>query len=89
MAPRRKGKAVAGSAPVFEPLPESDSTTKTSVPVGHALLSPSEAVRWQAGLLREAIEAARAEGYVVDLPFRLADLDRIAVSATAKALAPK
>lgn len=50
-----------------------------------ALLSPAEAVRWHAGLLRQAIEAARSEGYVVEAPFSLSALDRIVISATAKA----
>lgn len=42
------------------------------------------AIRHQAEMLRKAIEVARAEGYVVQMPFRVEDLSRIAVSATAK-----
>ncbi len=52
---------------------------------GSPLLSTDDAVLWQAGVLRSAIEAARAEGYVVQMPFRIEDLDRIVISATAKA----
>lgn len=52
---------------------------------GSPLLSTEDSVLWHAGVLRSAIEAARADGYVVQMPFRVEDLGRIAVSATAKA----
>lgn len=83
--PALSGEAALSGPAVFEPLPPADGTEKTSLPLAEAVLSPADAVRWQAGMLRQAIEAARTEGYVVDLPFSLAQLDRIVISATAKA----
>lgn len=44
----------------------------------------ADALRVQAGLLREAVLSARHAGYVVNLPFPLEALDRIAISETAK-----
>jgi len=73
MAARSKKGVVAGVADA--PAPEL---------VADAILPPDEAVRWQAGNLRDAIIAARAAGYIVNTPFRIIDLDRIVISATAK-----
>jgi hypothetical protein len=75
MAARKKKGAVADVADA--PAPEL---------VADAILSPDEAVRWQAGNLRDAILSARAAGFVITTPFRLDDLDRIVISATSKAL---
>jgi hypothetical protein len=58
----------------------------TPAAVADAILAPDEAVRWQAGNLRDAILSARAAGFVITTPFRLDDLDRITISATSKAL---
>ena len=79
------GEAILSGPAVFEPLPPADGTEKTCRPLAESILSPADAVRWQAGMLRQAIEAARSEGYVVDVPFSLSMLDRIVISATAKA----
>lgn len=43
------------------------------------------AVRAAAQSLHDAIEAAKAEGFSVSLPARVADLPRIVIGATAKA----
>lgn len=90
----RRGKVVPGASGQvtlsggngFEPLPPADDTEKFCRPLGDAILSPDEAVRWQAGNLRDAIVSARAAGFVIATPFRLDDLDRITISATSKAL---
>lgn len=74
MAGRKKTGAVAGVADA--PAPDL---------VADAILSPDDAVRWQAGNLRDAILSARAAGFVVATPFRVDDLDRITISATSKA----
>jgi hypothetical protein len=87
MAARKKTGTAALSGPaVFEPLPPADDTEKISRHIADAILSPDEAVRWQAGNLRDAILSARAAGFVITTHFRVDDLDRIVISATSKAL---
>ncbi|KNY18229.1 hypothetical protein AKG11_03600 [Shinella sp. SUS2] len=92
------GEALRASEAAMEPLPEADGPEKTGSVFyaksgglgpyveGSSVLSTDGVVLWQAGVLRSAIEAARAEGYVVQMPFRIEDLDRISVSATAKTI---
>lgn len=87
MAPRKKPEAVVDDmdAPVFEHFPE--TMEETTLPIqGHALLTPDEAVRWHASVLRDAVVVAQAAGFIVSLPFDISALDRIAISATAKVL---
>ncbi|RKQ70117.1 hypothetical protein [Oceanibaculum indicum] len=48
-----------------------------------------EAVRVAAAGLREAVIAARAAGYVIDMPFRVEHLDRISISETAAVSGPR
>lgn len=95
------GEVMLAGEAVFEPLPPADGTEKTSVPLGSVFYAKSGGygphdggpdqsadmpIRYPAVMLRKAIEAARAEGYVVQMPFRIEDLDRISVSATAKTI---
>lgn len=87
VAPAMSGQVTLSGGNGFEPLPPGDDTEKFCRPLGDAILSPDEAVHWQAGNLRDAIVAARAAGYVIATPFRLEDLDRIVISATSKAIA--
>lgn len=87
VAGESSGQVTLSGPAVFEPLPPADGSEKISRPVADAILSPDEAVRWQAGNLRDAILSARAAGFVITTPFRLDDLDRITISATSKAIA--
>lgn len=83
--PALSGEVSLAGPAVFEPLAPADGTEKTCMPLAKAIMSPDEAIRWHAGTLRRAIEAAVAEGYIVETAFSLGALDRIVISATAKA----
>ncbi len=78
-------KSTAGVGEALSPPPE-EAYPADAAPllIAAGILPPDQTVRFHAANLRSAIGDARAAGYVVNLPFPLEALDRIAISETAK-----
>lgn len=87
-APEAVTVRVTSDDPTFVPhdvkMTRDDLALIESAAGGLVTFAPDAAVRVSAAGLKAAITEARAAGYVVNLPFSLDALDRIAISETAK-----